>query len=300
MLTQLIYRSRSTRGFSHQDLAQLATDVTLRNKALNISGLLLYDGTYFLQVLEGEDTVVDGLYTALGKDQRHTDLVLLLRDPIPHTHFSDFKMNTLDVRQTQGPSGQDKWLSWNAALGLSGHRDHRSERIIEAFVRGRWRDGVPAVAWSADVPAPPHPTPAPAFPSPLATPPGPAQTRFAFQPIVHTQSRRITSVEALLRVPGGESPQTVLSAVPPHLLHDFDLRSKADAIAESSNGVRSNTGELCDNLFVFMGDVAGCSDPLEDALGQTPALEALSNVLFNQPVHPGLSHRGHPFVAPAQ
>lgn len=231
MLTQLIYRSRSTRGFSPQDLTQLAADLTLRNKALNISGLLLYDGTYFLQMLEGEDTVVDGLYTALGKDQRHTDLVLLLRDPIPHTHFSDFKMNTLDVRQTQGLSSQDKWLSWNAAQGLSGHRDHRSERIIEAFVRGRWRDGVPAVAWSTDSPAPPHPKSAPAWPTPVATPPGPAQTRFAFQPIVHTQSRRVTSVEALLRGSGGESPQTVLSAMPPHLLHDFDLRSKADAIA---------------------------------------------------------------------
>lgn len=78
-----------------------------------------------------------------------------------------------------------------------------------------------------------------------------------------------------------------------------DVASKADAIAESSNGVRSDTGELCDNLFVFMGDVAGCSDQLEDALGQTTALEALSNVMFNQLVHTGLSHRDNPFVETA-
>lgn len=231
MLTQLIYRSRSTRGFSPQDLTQLAADLTQRNKALQISGLLLYDGAYFLQVLEGEEAVVDGLYAALGKDERHTDLVLLLRDPIPHTHFRDFRMNTLDVRQTQGMTGHGKWLNWGASLGLSGHRGHRSERIIEAFVRGRWRDGVPAAVWTVDTDAP-HPQ-APAFTEtpPEATPQGPAHARFALQPIVHTKSRRITSVEALLRGPNGESPHAVLSAVAPNRLHDFDLRSKADAIA---------------------------------------------------------------------
>jgi methyl-accepting chemotaxis protein len=78
-----------------------------------------------------------------------------------------------------------------------------------------------------------------------------------------------------------------------------DVASKADAIADSSNGVRSDTGELCDNLFVFMGDVAGCSDQLEDALHQTTELETISNVMFNQLVHTGLSHRDNPYVETA-
>lgn len=75
-----------------------------------------------------------------------------------------------------------------------------------------------------------------------------------------------------------------------------DVAAQTDAIAESSAGVRSDTGELCDNLFVFMEDVAGCSDHLDDALGQTTALEVLSNVVFNQLLHTGLSHRDNPFV----
>ncbi|WP_017671141.1 methyl-accepting chemotaxis protein [Blastomonas sp. AAP53] len=75
-----------------------------------------------------------------------------------------------------------------------------------------------------------------------------------------------------------------------------DVATQTDAIAESSAGVRSDTGELCDNLFVFMEDVAGCSSHLDDALGQTVALEALSNVVFNKLLHTGLSHRDNPFV----
>lgn len=75
-----------------------------------------------------------------------------------------------------------------------------------------------------------------------------------------------------------------------------DVAAQTDAIAESSAGVRSDTGELCDNLFVFMEDVAGCSEYLDDALGQTTALEALSNEVFNKLLHTGLSHRDNPFV----
>lgn len=78
-----------------------------------------------------------------------------------------------------------------------------------------------------------------------------------------------------------------------------DVASKADAIAESSAGVRSDTGELCDNLFVFMGDVAGCGDQLEGALVQTTALEDVSNVMFNQLIHTGLSHKDNPYVETA-
>tara|TARA_Y100000296_G_scaffold81065_1_gene107627 strand:+ start:151367 stop:152767 length:1401 start_codon:yes stop_codon:yes gene_type:complete len=75
-----------------------------------------------------------------------------------------------------------------------------------------------------------------------------------------------------------------------------EVAAKADAIADSSTGVRSDTGELCDNLFVFMEDVAGCSNQLDDALSQSNALEGLSNVVFNQLLHTGLSHRDNPFV----
>lgn len=78
-----------------------------------------------------------------------------------------------------------------------------------------------------------------------------------------------------------------------------EVASKADAIADSSSGVRSDTGELCDNLFVFISDVAGCSDQLEGALGQTIALEDSSNVMFNHLVHAGLSHKDNPFVEQA-
>lgn len=83
MLIQLIYRSRSIHAFSPDELRRLGSELTARNRSLQVSGLLLYDGAFFLQVLEGEEASVDAVYRAVLHDRRHTDIVLLLRDPIP-------------------------------------------------------------------------------------------------------------------------------------------------------------------------------------------------------------------------
>lgn len=234
MLIQLIYRSRAQSGLVPQALSQLASALLERNLALKVSGLLLYDGEYFLQVLEGDSEVVDPLYETVCRDARHSDIVLLLRDPIPYGHFNDFKVDILDIRDAHGLSPSESWAQRGAALELIANREHRSVRIIEAFVRGRWRDTPPAVAWSMDNDRLAWPT----FKSEQEHA-AHAQvalgldgnTRFALQPIVHPKSRQVTSVEALLRGPNGESPQVVLGALPPDRLHAFDLKSKADAIA---------------------------------------------------------------------
>ncbi|WP_373488742.1 methyl-accepting chemotaxis protein [Blastomonas sp.] len=75
-----------------------------------------------------------------------------------------------------------------------------------------------------------------------------------------------------------------------------EVDRKTDAIADSSAGVRSNSGELYDNLFAFMGDVRGCSDQLELALGSTEELEDTTNLMFNQLLHTGLSHADNGFL----
>ncbi len=231
MLIQLIYRSRSRHSFTPQTLAQMSDELTERNIDRQVSGLLLYDGSYFLQVLEGHSETVEAVYSSVCRDTRHTDIVLLLRDPIPHTHFQQFRVDILDVREDNGLTDRDKWHHWSAILGLDTHRDHRSVRIIEAFVRGRWRDAVHAVAWFQDGHSPQNQAPTNTLPRLESPTPSQALARFALQPIVHSKARRITSVEALLRGPNGESPQTVLNALAANELHDFDLRSKGEAIA---------------------------------------------------------------------
>lgn len=70
----------------------------------------------------------------------------------------------------------------------------------------------------------------------------------------------------------------------------------ADEIALSSTMVQSNTSELCDNLFVFMGDVKHCGDELDGALVAAQELEQKNNALFDQMLHSGFAYSHNPFV----
>lgn len=235
MMVQLIYRSRSRITLTTDGLNALGTSSGQSNHQRQVYGMLLYDGEYFMQVLEGDEDTIDHLYAHICNDARHTDIVLLLRDPIPQPHFGQWRMEALDMRNSLSLSSSERWSHWCSALGMQSHKDHRAARIIEAFVRGRWRDTVPAVDWFSEGGCCGWTqTNTVTTQNATAPPLDETRVRFALQPIVHTRDRRICSVEALIRGPQGESPQVVLASVPPERLHDFDLHSKADAIALAS------------------------------------------------------------------
>ena len=234
MLIQLIYRSHSRCALTEEALLALGTSCTQRNQQRQIFGMLLYDGEYFMQVLEGEESAIDALYARIVGDARHNDVVLLLRDPIPYIHFDQWRVEGLDMRESLSLSSSERWSRWCTTLGMQSHQEQRAERIVEAFVRGRWRDPVPAVTWFSERSERDRLPKRSAVPAHSVVMRGDERTRFALQPIVHTRDRRITSVEALLRGPHGESPQTVLASVPAKQLHAFDLHCKADAIALAS------------------------------------------------------------------
>lgn len=55
--------------------------------------------------------------------------------------------------------------------------------------------------------------------------------QFALQPIIESLRGQISSFEALIRGPKGESPQDYFASIPPDKLHETDLSSKAWAWA---------------------------------------------------------------------
>lgn len=78
------------------------------------------------------------------------------------------------------------------------------------------------------------------------------------------------------------------------LVAKVDVRT--DEIVANSESLRASTGELCDNLFAFVGDVGHCGDELDEALKQTRDLENQNNAMFDRVLHSGLSHADNPFV----
>lgn len=95
-LVRLIYASRAAipRGAGHfrSELADIMAACERHNARSGITGVLVYDRGRFVQMLEGPETAVDGIYARICQDTRHADITLLLKEPAGKRLFQDWAM----------------------------------------------------------------------------------------------------------------------------------------------------------------------------------------------------------------
>ena len=58
-LKQLVYVSQATRELYEADLARLLERIRPNNSAAGVTGMLLYDGGAFMQVIEGNEATLE-------------------------------------------------------------------------------------------------------------------------------------------------------------------------------------------------------------------------------------------------
>ena len=68
-----------------------------RNEARGITGVLFYENGRFLQLIEGERSMVRLLIEEINRDPRHTDITVLIDERLPTQQFSDWSMDTFDI-----------------------------------------------------------------------------------------------------------------------------------------------------------------------------------------------------------
>jgi uncharacterized membrane protein (DUF373 family) len=77
---------------SNDDLMDILEKARLNNAALGISGMLLYTGEGFVQVLEGEENVIDDLVELIKTDPRHKDFRIIERKKIDTRDYAEWTM----------------------------------------------------------------------------------------------------------------------------------------------------------------------------------------------------------------
>ncbi|MFK8031302.1 MAG: BLUF domain-containing protein [Gammaproteobacteria bacterium] len=91
-MIQVSYASRTDGRMSTEQLMELLVQCQTNNRKRGVTGMLLYGNETFLQALEGEDDVVDGLVEHIHKDPRHADLKILHRREIEQREYADWTM----------------------------------------------------------------------------------------------------------------------------------------------------------------------------------------------------------------
>jgi len=88
----VIYSSNAAVEFTNDDIKNLLIESMEKNKALSITGLLLFFDGKFMQLLEGDEKETRELYDLICKDERHKDVLKLKEGYIENRFFNDWSM----------------------------------------------------------------------------------------------------------------------------------------------------------------------------------------------------------------
>jgi EAL domain-containing protein (putative c-di-GMP-specific phosphodiesterase class I) len=265
MLTTLIYQSQLSAECSDHDLRILSQAACEKNTSMQVTGILLFNGTEFFQILEGEEHVIDSFFRHICNDPRHTDVVELMRDYSAYRRFSDIGMTLFDLQKIDKKALVDEILHLNQVQNRD-LPDDRVFRFIKRFIdQGGWyrssEDFKPSQWMMVSNEYSRQITPHTSGQTNICT--------FAFQPIVEPITGQISSFEALIRSPEGKSPEELFASISSELLYAFDLESKAIALQQAGHMLRTEE-KISINLFpgslyTIPGSVALLSEQIRQA-----------------------------------
>jgi hypothetical protein len=105
-LIQVIYVSSATGELDEAELEKMLESSVRHNQAQGVTGMLLYAGGNFIQVLEGEEAAVDETMSRIEQDARHFQIMVLDRSPIEEREFGQWHMGfrRLSNAEVAGPN----------------------------------------------------------------------------------------------------------------------------------------------------------------------------------------------------
>ncbi|MBP2198122.1 diguanylate phosphodiesterase [Pantoea cypripedii] len=225
MLSTVLYRSHLCDHVPVKTLEDMVDKANKKNELSDVTGILLFDGLHFFQLLEGPPEAVQSIYERICKDARHENLVELLHDYAPARRFGNSGMELFDLRE------HDKATVLQAVLnkGTSKYQltfEDRALRFLRTFVEAREKENYfeipPASTWEfiADTE---EKVLINVIPDPST------HCHFAFQPIIDPFSREVLALEALIRSADGGPPQKFFAPYSRKQAYEVDLKSKSQA-----------------------------------------------------------------------
>lgn len=91
-MQQLIYCSTAHSDTSFEMIEAILNIAKSRNKEFDVSGMLIFNGTYFLQCIEGPKEQIETLYNNIFKDDRHFNIKKLDQKKIEKRDFGNWSM----------------------------------------------------------------------------------------------------------------------------------------------------------------------------------------------------------------
>lgn len=141
MIFQLVYLSFASPVFNPDEdkgVHEILAVANEHNASIGISGMLLYKGGVFMQLLEGNKNVVLNLYGRIASDLRHEGLKVLVKQEVSDRLFGDWTMASKKMEKLNVESISEI-LPWQEILQMTTNRQQvPQEKIMEIFKKFRW------------------------------------------------------------------------------------------------------------------------------------------------------------------
>jgi hypothetical protein len=133
-MIQIIYTSIATRLFSVEDLREVLDHAREANRRKGLSGMLIYSGGDFLQLLEGPEDAVVETYSKICLDERHESVRKVAQVPIKQRKFADWAMGFADTSEI--PPNFDGYVDLKTAF--SELDETYASSVLGWFRTGAW------------------------------------------------------------------------------------------------------------------------------------------------------------------
>ena len=98
MISQYVYIS-TAQGLSRDEVDAILASCARNNVANGVTGLLLYNGRNFCQLLEGEKDTLDGLMATIESDHRHAGMAILHKGEVEERVCPDWAMKRIAIAE---------------------------------------------------------------------------------------------------------------------------------------------------------------------------------------------------------
>jgi hypothetical protein len=127
MLSNLVYVSIRKSNCTDEEIQKILDACKRNNGGLDITGVLLYSKTQFVQYLEGEYKQIMGLYDKIKTDDRHRNVVLISSSKIQDRAFPSWQM---------GAKAFD-----NQNIEILTEMDERDKKDFKDILAGKGQEG---------------------------------------------------------------------------------------------------------------------------------------------------------------
>lgn len=96
MLKRMAWSSIPSPSFTAARLGEIIAPARIDNQRNQVSGMLVYTGAHFLEIVEGDERDLEAIWSRVERDDRHQGLLQHGSEPCDGRWFADWKVGYAD------------------------------------------------------------------------------------------------------------------------------------------------------------------------------------------------------------